>query len=101
MVTDGIRLRAKRRIEMAGRRILRALAALSALALIPVVWMQGAVDLPSMSEVVAAKTADTIGVWVFTWSLIVVASIAALGVAWAAWSWDRETSRVEDVQKIA
>jgi len=79
----------------------RAAAALAALALIPVVWIQGVIGMPTMSEVVAAKTADTLGVWLFTWSLIVIASAAAAAVAWACWSWDREAARSQDFQKTA
>jgi hypothetical protein len=76
-----------------GRSILRMLAGLASLALIPVVWIQGLQTIPTLREVIAAQTADMVGVWVFTWALVVVATIAAVGVAWAGWSWDREARR--------
>jgi hypothetical protein len=63
------------------------------LALVPVLWIVGMTSMPSMKAVIAAKTADTVGVWIFTWSLIWIGSAAALGIAWAGWSWEREVAR--------
>lgn len=86
---------------MNGRSIARHAAGIAALALIPVAWIQGLTDIPSMSAVIAAKTADTLGVWVFTWSLIWVASAAAIGVAWTCWSRDPYSDTAVDHQDAA
>jgi hypothetical protein len=91
----------KGRTELTTHSLLRSAAVLVALAMIPLVWIAGIVGMPTMADVIAAKTADTVGVWLFTWSLIVVASMAAIGVAWAGWSWDRDVARSQDLQKTA
>ena len=83
---------------MTGRSLLRVAAGVASLALIPVAWIQGYANIPTLREVIAAQTADMVGVWVFTWAPVVVATIAAVGVAWAGWSWDREVARLTDRQ---
>jgi hypothetical protein len=71
---------------MRASRITQVLAGSAALAMLPVLWVIGTTDMPSMGSVVAAKTADTLGVWLFTWSLIAVAAAGAVGVAWTAFT---------------
>lgn len=71
----------------------RTVAGVVALALVPVLWIVGMTSMPSMKAVVAAKISDTVGVWVFTWTLIWIGSAAALGIAWACWSWEIEIAR--------
>ena len=58
----------------------RTIAAVLAFAAIPVLWVFGRMALPAASAVMTAKSGDTIGVWLFTWALIVVAMVAALTI---------------------
>ena len=77
--------------EASGRLAARAVVVL----MIPVLFVLGFDGLPSMKTVVDAQTFDTIGVWMFSWGLIWIAAFAALGILWAAWSWDLENARAE------
>ncbi|MEP7306813.1 MAG: hypothetical protein ABJA98_14965 [Acidobacteriota bacterium] len=69
-------------------------AAVFALALAPVVVMFGVIDLPSLSEIRASKTADIVGVWVITWGLILLGVAAAGIVAWLAWTSEAATQEL-------
>ena len=73
--------------------IVRVVAGIVALALVPAVWVLGIAGLPSLNAVIAARTADMVGVWIFTWSLIWITSLAGFGIAWACWSWNIEAAR--------
>jgi hypothetical protein len=77
--------------EASGRLAARAVVVL----MIPVLFVLGFDGLPSMKTVLDAQTFDTIGVWMFSWGLIWIAVVAALGILWAAWSWDLENARSE------
>jgi hypothetical protein len=81
--------------------IARLAAGLVVLALVPVLWGLALTDLPSMREMMASKTADIIGVWVLTWGLVWMTTIAAFAIVWACWAWDLEATRVTTVQRDA
>jgi hypothetical protein len=70
----------------------RVFAGLVALAMVPVLWVVGLDGLPSAKAVMASKTADIAGVWIFTWGLIWAGSLAAVSIAWVCWSQIRTTS---------
>lgn len=74
-------------------RIAHRIVGVAALVCIPIVWAFGLADVPSMATVKASHTADIVGVWIFTWALIWVASAAACAVAWICWSLDRQADR--------
>jgi hypothetical protein len=63
-------------------KIVSTLVALLSLALIPVLWMFGAQALPSVGTLESTGQGNTIGPLMFTWALIVLASFAAVLVAW-------------------
>ena len=67
-------------------QIVRMFVGVTALAMVPVLWMLGIDGLPSRATVMASRTADIAGVWVFTWGLIWAGSLAAVAIAWVCWS---------------
>jgi hypothetical protein len=69
-----------------GLDIVRMVVGAVALAMVPVLWMLGIDGLPSRETVMASKTADIAGVWVFTWGLIWAGSLAAVAITWVCWS---------------
>jgi len=71
----------------------RVAVGLVVLALVPVLWGVALADLPSMREMMASKTADIIGVWILTWGLVWITTIAAFAIVWACWGWDLEAAR--------
>jgi hypothetical protein len=73
-------------------RVVSTLIALFCLALIPVLWMFGAQSLPSVATLESTGQENTVGPLMFTWSLILLASVAAVLVAWLCYaSADRRT----------
>jgi hypothetical protein len=70
----------------------RVCVGIVALALVPVLWVLGLDGLPSMKAVMASKTADIAGVWIFTWALIWAGAFAAVSIAWVCWSQIRTKS---------
>ena len=72
----------------------RLAAGLVVLALVPALWGIALTDLPTMREMMASKTADIIGVWVLTWGLVWMTTIAAFAIVWACWGWDLEAATV-------
>jgi hypothetical protein len=61
----------------------------------PALIMFGLDGMPSLVAIKATHTADILGVWVMTWGLIWIGVVAAVGVAWLAWSSQAETLRLE------
>jgi hypothetical protein len=55
-----------------------------ALALIPALWVMGVAGLGSLAA--ASTVADTAVVWMLSWGMVAVASLAALLVAWVCFS---------------
>ena len=70
-------------------------AAAFALSLGPLVVIFGVIDLPSLGEIRASKTADIFGVWVMTWGLILLGVAASVVVAWLAWTSEAATQELE------
>jgi hypothetical protein len=69
------------------------IAGLVSVVQIPVLWALGMGSLPSVSAIRASKTADIIGVWIFTWGLIAFGMVAALVVGWICLSSALEARR--------
>jgi cytochrome c556 len=59
-------------------------AGVLALALIPLMWAMSIAGLGSMAA--ASTVADTVMVWILSWGIVVVASLAAVMVAWICFS---------------
>ena len=57
-------------------------AMIVALAQVPFLWMFSLAGMPSLQSTRSTGAADVLGVWVFTWAMIWIASLAALVVAW-------------------
>jgi hypothetical protein len=75
---------------------LRAVAAAAfALSFGPLVVIFGVIDLPSLGEIRASKTADILGVWVMTWGLILLGVAASFVVSWLAWTSETATQALE------
>ena len=62
------------------------LLTLLCLSFVPLLVIIGVSGMPTLSAILASKTADILGVWVITWGLIAMAIIASVGVAWLAWT---------------
>jgi len=69
-----------------GLNLARRFVDVVALAMVPVLWRLGIDGLPSREAVMASRTADIAGVWVFTWGLIWAGSLAAVIITWVCWS---------------
>ena len=57
-------------------------ATIVALAQVPFLWIFSLAGMPSLKNTLASGTADVLGVWIFTWGMVWLASLAALVVAW-------------------
>jgi hypothetical protein len=60
--------------------------AIVALACVPVLWRFATEAIPPLSEIQAQASGNRFGPWVFTWALVWVGCVAALGVAGLALS---------------
>jgi hypothetical protein len=63
-----------------------ALVAVVCLAMLPALWVFARIAVPTLSEVSAETSGGRLGPWWFTWALIWVAGLAAIVVAWLAYS---------------
>ena len=62
------------------------IAALVALALIPLVWFFATEAIPPLTEIRAQVSGNRLGPWLFTWALVWVAALAAILVAWLCYA---------------
>lgn len=62
------------------------IAALVALALIPVVWWFAIAAIPPLTEIRRQASGNRLGPWIFTWALVWIAAFAAILVAWLCYS---------------
>jgi hypothetical protein len=71
---------------MNANKVISTLMALLSLALIPVLWMFGAQSLPSLGSPETSGQGNNFGPLLFTWGLILMASVAAVLVAWLCYA---------------
>jgi cell division protein FtsX len=62
------------------------IAALVALALIPVVWWFADAAIPPLTEIQTQASGNRLGPWFFTWALVWITALAAILVAWLCYS---------------
>ena len=62
------------------------IAALVALALIPLVWFFATEAIPPLTEIRTQVSGNRLGPWMFTWALVWVAALAAILVAWLCYT---------------
>jgi hypothetical protein len=71
---------------MNSNKVIATVMALVSLALIPVLWMFGAQSLPSLGSLETSGQGNNFGPLLFTWALILMASVAAVLVAWLCYA---------------
>src|SRR5262249_30856187 len=76
--------RSSRRVAMNRQAAAFCVAGGLALAVIPLLWVMSMTGLGTMAA--ASTVADTVVVWLLSWAMVVVASLAAVLVAWICFS---------------
>jgi hypothetical protein len=75
--------------------------AIVALACVPVLWRFATEAIPPLTEIQAQAAGNRLGPWVFTWALVWVGTLAAVGVACLAYSSGRMSHAAADPTKTA
>jgi hypothetical protein len=75
------------------RNAVSTIIAMVALACVPVLWLFATEAIPPLRVIRAqAGGGNRLGPWAFTWALVLVGCLAALGVAWLAYSSGRRSN---------
>jgi hypothetical protein len=67
-------------------KVLSTIVAVIALACVPVLWRFATDAIPPLAVIEAQAAGNRLGPWMFTWALVWVGCVAAVGVAWLAFS---------------
>jgi hypothetical protein len=82
---------------MSRNAVQSTIIALIALACVPVLWWFATDAIPPLTVIEAQSAGNRLGPWMFTWALVLVGCVSALGVAWLAYT----SGRMSDAASLS